>query len=106
MKKYLKSLIGKKVIVRSYSEGVNFGTVKHASKDGIVLNNCTRLWYSKPKDNLMSWNEGVAESGVSEDSKLSTVVNEKAIIEKYSILILSNNAIENIENHKKHSQNG
>jgi len=78
--------IGKYVIVRSRSEGINSGYVVEADETGIVLREARRLWHHKPK-NGASWYEGVARYGISEDSKISVAVKEKAIIEDYSITL-------------------
>ena len=78
-------MIGKPVIVRSSNEGINIGIVANADKTGVVLINCRRLWYHKPADKYLSWYEGVAVSGLSEDSKVSSTVNMKIIVENYSM---------------------
>ena len=78
--------IGKYVIVRSRSEGINSGYVVEADETGVVLKDARRLWHHKPK-NGASWYEGVALYGLSEDSKISVAVKEKAIIEDYSITL-------------------
>ena len=81
----LNDAVGKYVIVRSKNEGINAGVVKAADETGIILSDARRIWYHKPKDKKLSWYEGVAESGLSSDSKVSGVVSEKTIIEDYSI---------------------
>jgi len=87
--------IGKYVIVRSYSEGLNAGIVVEADSTGIVLKNARRLWWHKPIKG--SWYEGVANYGISSDSKISAAVEEKAIVEKYSITLVSDDARKTIE---------
>ena len=79
--------IGKFVIVRSRNEGINAGTVIAADKTGVQLKECRRLWYHKPANNSLSWYEGVAISGLSDDSKVSATVKGKMIIEDYSMTI-------------------
>lgn len=88
--------IGKYVIVRSRNEGVNFGRLVEADETGCVLEEASRLWYHKGKDAY--WYEGVAKSGVSDNTKRSTPVT-KIIIEDYSITICSDAAIKNIQTH-------
>lgn len=78
-------MIGKPVIVRSSNEGVNAGIVELADETGVVLKNSRRLYYHRPKDKSLSWYEGVAESGISSNSKVSGTVERKVIIEKYSM---------------------
>lgn len=78
-------MIGKKVIVRSRNEGINAGIVELADDTGVVLNDCRRIWYHRPKDKNLSWYEGVAETGLGEGSKVSGTVSRKVIIEDYSM---------------------
>ena len=101
---FYQRYIGKKVIVRSRNEGVNFGEVVACDATGIVLKNARRLWYHKPADTLQSWYEGVANTGVSSDSRLSASVAEKAIIEQYGITICTDVAIKSIEGAKTNEQ--
>ena len=89
------TLIGKKVIVRSRNEGVNAGIVVLADQTGIRLTSCRRIWYHKPKDTNVSWYEGVAETGISCDSKVSCTT-EKTIIEDYSVTICKDDAFNSI----------
>ena len=99
------SLVGKKVIIRSRNEGINFGTVKKADSTGVVLSGAIRIWYHKPKDKSLCWYEGVSISGLSDDSKVSASVEEKHIIEEYSATICTLSAIASIEGFKQHEQN-
>lgn len=92
--------IGSKVIVRSRNEGINAGIVLMADETGIVLKDARRLYYHKPLDNSVSWYEGVAKTGLHEDSKISCSVSRKAIIEDYSISICTESAFKNIMDHK------
>ena len=78
-------MIGKPVIVRSNNEGINIGIVVAADETGVILTSCRRLYYHKPKDKNLSWYEGVAMSGLSEDSIVSGTVDKKVIIETYSM---------------------
>ena len=101
----LDSMVGKYVIVRSRNEGINAGFVNALDDTGIILNEARRIWYHKPENKNMSWYEGVAESGLSKDSKVSTPVSEKAIIEDYSITVCSEVGKKSISGHKSHEQN-
>jgi hypothetical protein len=91
-----ENLIGKNVIVRSRNEGINCGTVSEADRNGIRLKNCRRLWYHKPSDSNLAWYEGVAISGLSNDSKVSPTVEEKTIVEDYSTTFVSEAAYKSI----------
>lgn len=96
--------IGKYVIVRSRNEGLNFGKVKQADETGIIIEEARRIWYHKPKDKSLSWYEGVATSGVSEDSKLSNAVQSKVIIEDYSITLCTDEATKSMIEAKSSEQ--
>ena len=98
----LKKAIGKYVIVRSRNEGLNAGKLVAADETGCVLKNARRLWYSKPADSSMAWYEGVALSGLHEDSKLSPAVPEKFIIEDYSVTVCAAKSKKSIKNAKSH----
>lgn len=93
--------IGQYVIVRSRNEGINAGVVIAADETGIVLSDARRLWYHKPK--IGSWYEGVSTSGLSDDSKVSPTVAEKAIIEDYSIVTVSDIAQQSIQSAVPHN---
>ena len=89
-------MIGKKVIVRSSNEGINCGVVVVADNTGVELTECRRIWYHKPKEKSLSWYEGVAVSGISDDSKVSGTVHKKVIIEDYSMTECTNEAFDSI----------
>jgi hypothetical protein len=93
-------MIGKKVIVRSRNEGVNAGIVVMADETGIELKNARRLWYHKPADKSTAWYEGVAMSGLSDDSKVSCTVSRKIIIENYSMTECTDEAYDSIMRYK------
>ena len=99
------SLIGEYVIVRSRNEGVNAGIIERADDTGVVLKEARRIWYHKPKNKDMAWYEGVAVSGLSDDSKISETVETKVIIEDYSITVCSDIASKSIKEHKTYGQN-
>ena len=95
--------IGKYVIVRSRSEGINSGYVVAADSTGVILREARRLWYHKP-GGKSSWYEGVANHGLHPDSKISDPVMEKAIIEDYSMTLCTQESIESIKAFKSHEQ--
>lgn len=96
--------IGKYVIVRTRNEGLNCGVLMAADETGCVLNDARRLWYSKPKDLELSWYEGVAESGLHPDSRISGKVQTKYIIEDYSITVCSDAGEKSLIEAKTHGQ--
>jgi len=89
-------MIGKKVIVRSYNEGINAGIVVLADETGVELKDVRRLHYHKPKNKGTSWYEGIAETGISSDSRVSCTTKQKIIIEKYSMTLCSDSAFDTI----------
>ena len=101
----LNDIVGKYVIVRSRNEGINAGVVKAADETGIILTEARRIWYHKPKDKSLSWYEGVAESGLSSNSKISGEVGEKIIVEDYSITVCTSVAESSIRELKTNGQN-
>lgn len=44
MLKYVEKTIGKKVVIRTYSAGVHFGTLVEKDGKEVVLSNARRLW--------------------------------------------------------------
>lgn len=98
------SMIGKYAIIRSRNEGINAGEIIAADSTGVVLKNARRIWYHKPASKSESWYEGVANHGLSDDSKVSGAVSEKAIIEDYSITLCSDIARQSIESAVAHAQ--
>lgn len=99
------SAVGKYVIVRSRNEGINAGVVKQADETGVILTDARRIWYHRPKDKNLSWYEGVAETGLSSDSKISNAVEEKIIIENYSLTLCTKNAEDSIRGATTNKQN-
>lgn len=99
----LDRYIGQYVICRTRNEGVNAGEVVALDETGVILKDARRLYYHRPLDTKLSWYEGVATSGISEDSKLSAPV-EKVIIEEYSLTVCSEKAKLSIISAKNHEQ--
>lgn len=91
------SMVGKYVIVRSRNEGLNAGYVEAADNTGVILKDAKRLWYHKPAVKTESWYEGVANHGLSKDSKVSGSVPRKVIIEDYSMTECTDIARQSIE---------
>ena len=94
--------IGRYVIVRSRNEGINAGTLIHARDRCVILSDARRIWWHKPADLKQSWYEGVANSGLSTDSKVSPSVDKKVIVEDYSITFCSSAAEQSIKAAKNH----
>jgi hypothetical protein len=100
----LSSYIGKYVICRSRNEGVNAGFVKDIDETGVILEDARRLYYHKPANKEVSWYEGVAKHGISNDSKVGTAA-EKCIIEDYSLTVCTDLAKNSLIEAKDHEQN-
>lgn len=98
-------MIGKFVIVRSRNEGINAGTVVVADNTGVELKNARRIWFHRPKDSSLSWYEGVAQSGLSDQSKVSGTVDSKVIIEDYSMTVCTDVAAKSIMELTPNAQN-
>lgn len=94
--------VGKKVIVRSRNEGVNFGEVVMADETGIVLKNVRRLFWMEKAADGGCWYEAISKEGLGKGSKVSTKVPEKIIIENYSVTVCNAIAIASIEGWADH----
>ena len=99
------TMIGKPVIVRSRNEGINAGIVELADETGVVIKNARRIYYHRPNDKNLSWYEGVAVSGLSDNSKVSGTVTRKAIIEDYSMTECTFEAFKSIMEKMPNAQN-
>ena len=88
---------GKSVIVRSRTEGVNFGVLMEADETGCVLRSARRIHRPVTKNGQDSWYEGVANNGLDYDrARISAAVEEKIIIEDYSVTLCTESAAKNI----------
>jgi hypothetical protein len=96
--------IGKYCIVRSRNEGINAGYVVSATAEAVTLKDARRIWYHKPASKSQSWYEGVALTGLSDDSKVSGAVPAKVIVEDYSLTVCTDVACNSIEGAKTHAQ--
>lgn len=75
-------MIGKNVIVRTYSAGVHFGILKAREGREVVLVDARRIWYWSGAFTLSA----VAIKGVDRASKLSVFVPEILLIEAIEII--------------------
>jgi hypothetical protein len=87
--------IGQYVICRTRNEGINAGKVINLDETGVILEDARRLYYHKPKDKSLSWYEGVALKGLSDDSKIAAPV-EKLLAEDYSLTVCTKEAEKSI----------
>jgi hypothetical protein len=96
----LQSYVGEYVICRSRNEGINAGIVKAIDETGVILTEARRMWFHEPATDA-SWYEGVANHGLSSDSKVSEPTH-KVIVERYSLTICSEEAIASIRSSKSY----
>ena len=95
--------VGSYVICRSYNEGINAGILVYSDEKVCVMEKARRLHCHTPKDSDVAWYEGVAATGLREDSntRVSTPVI-KYIFEQYSLTLCSDEAKESITAYPNH----
>ena len=70
----LNSMMGKYVIIRTYSAGVHFGLLSEKAGSEVILENARRLYYWKTNGGI-SLSE-VANTGLHDDSKVCSKVDQ------------------------------
>ena len=94
----LNRFIGDKVIIRTYSAGVWFGTLKEKSGNEVILKNARRMWRWWAKESISL--SGVANHGIKQDkSKIAPAV-ESIWLEAVEIIPCTKESIESIEGAK------
>ena len=88
-------LIGKKVIIRTYSAGVHYGEIVEKEGKEVILKNARRLWYWKTANGGISLSE-VANVGLHKDSKTCAAL-EMQWLDAIEIIPCTKEAIKNIE---------
>jgi len=97
-----KQFLNKKCIIRTYSAGVWFGTVKELENSECVLLNARRLWYWDGANSLSQL--AVDGSTKGDKCKFSMAINEDCGIylpQVIEVLPCSEKSIINIENVKE-----
>lgn len=90
------AFIGKKCIVRTYSEGVIFGEIVEAKPDFVRIKNARKLWRWQAKKGVSL--ESVSVYGIDQSkSRIPVAVQLKEIYERYSITSCTQEAINSIE---------
>lgn len=93
--KSLNCMVGKKVIIRTYSAGVWFGELEQKHKNEVILKNARRMYRFWCKKSISL--SAVAKWGViHEKSKIVTAV-DSVWLEAIEIIPCSDEAIESIE---------
>lgn len=77
-----KTMIGKYVVVRTYSAGVHIGVLASQEGKEVTLTDARRLWYWTGAFTLSA----VSQDGVGKDSKISVTVPEIALTEAIEII--------------------
>ena len=91
-------MIGKKVIIRTYSAGVWFGELVQKEKNEVILKNARRMfqWFCKESISLSA----VAVYGINQDKSKICVPVDTVWLEAIELLPCSEISIESIENAK------
>lgn len=91
-------MIGKKVIIRTYSAGVWFGTLETKEKNEVILSNARRMyqWFCKESISLSA----VAVYGINQDKSKICVPVENIWLEAIEILPCTEVSIKSIEEAK------
>lgn len=90
----LNGMIGKKVIVRTYSAGVWFGELSEKSVNEVILINARRMYYWKAKESISL--SACAIYGVATESKIVSAV-DSVWLEAIEIIPCTEDAIKSLE---------
>lgn len=91
----LNTMVGQKVIVRTYASGVHYGELIEKDGKEVIIKNARRLWYWKTTNKGISLSE-FALAGLAKDSKVCAPV-ESFWTEAVEIIPCTKEAIKNIE---------
>ena len=83
------NMIGKRVIVRTFSAGVHYGTLASLDGQQAVLTDARRIWYWEGAFTLSE----VSQKGVSQKSKLSISVPEIVLTEAIEVIPCTDAAV-------------
>lgn len=91
----LNMMIGEKVIIRTYSAGVWFGTLYQKDRNEVILSNARRMWSWWAKEGISL--SAVAVNGIKQkDSKIAESV-ETVWLEAIEIIPCTDISIKSIE---------
>lgn len=93
-------LIGKPVIIRTYSAGVHFGILDARKGPEVRLKNCRRIWYWEKAFTLST----VAMEGVGGSSKMPAAIPEIVLTECIEVIPCSEKAASVLESYPVHKQ--
>lgn len=94
----LNSMIGEKVIVRTYSAGVFFGTLAEKAGTEVILKDSRRLWQWWAAESISL--SGVAVHGINQSKSKICPVVERQWLDAIEIIPCSKTAIKSIEGAK------
>lgn len=92
-------MIGKYVIVRTYSAGVHAGVLQARDGKEVTLKDARRLWYWKGAFTL----NAIAEKGVGKGSKISVAVPEILVTEAIEVIPVTEAAEKNLREFEAHN---
>lgn len=91
----LNCMIGKKVIIRTYSAGVWFGELSQKDRNEVILLNARRMWMWWAKEGISL--SSVAVNGIKQDKSKIVEAVDSVWLEAIEIIPCTNAAIELIE---------
>ena len=91
----LNCMIGKKVIIRTYSAGVWFGELSQKDHNEVILLNARRMWSWWAKEGISL--SAVAVHGIKKDQSRIAEAVDSVWLEAIEIIPCSDSAITNIE---------
>ena len=94
----LNEMIGKKVIIRTYSAGVWFGLLEQKSGNEVILRNARRMWRWQTKQSISL--SSVAVYGIDEPNSKIAVKVDSVWLEAIEIIPCTDESITSIEGAK------
>ena len=91
----INTMIGKKVIIRTYSAGVWYGELEQKAGDEVILKNARRMWKWWAKESISL--SGVALYGVKHDESKIVEPVESVWLQAIEIIPCTDIAIKTIE---------
>lgn len=91
----IKELIGRKVIIRTYSAGCWFGTLSEKKKNEVIITEARRLWRWHAAEGISL--SGVARAGIKHDDSRIEQAVDAVWLEAIEIIPCTAKAIASIE---------
>lgn len=93
--KGLNCMIGEKVIIRTYSAGVWFGTLEQKDRNEVILRAARRMWSWWAKEGISL--SSVSVHGIKQDKSKIAEVIDAVWLEAIEIIICTDVAVKSIE---------